>query len=388
MAEVNADATAAIELAEKYGMKHYVLNSNVYNIERNKANYQWLDDFAELATYTSSSAYAGHFLADEPQSGKWFTKDELSELVKAYAAYKAAFPEGEAFINLLPRDSSQFTIESDYTDYVGDYVNKIAKDYNGVKGTGYVSFDHYPLHEDGITSTHLRNLEIVGELCRDNKIELRTYIKASETGDTEREIRATESINDLYMQIYSALAYGSKEIIYYQYTDHTVSGGDSAGDGVINGSSLRVNNVYEWTKQANNEVLAMSSAFMNFTWKSASVFGKTSLTQFNNLKNKASAYGYISNVSSSASVLVGNFDDADGKYTYGAKNGYMVVNYGNTYGATTGTNSVAITFNGTPTRALVYQGGETKVVALSGNELTLNLQLGEGAFVIPLTNAK
>ncbi len=383
MAEVNADALAALELAEKYGMKHYVMNSNLYNIERNPNNYQWLDDFAELATYTLSQAFAGHFLADEPQSGNWFTTSELGELVNAYKAYKTAFPNSEAFINLLPRESTQFTSESLYEDYVDTYIETLALDYNGVPGTGYVSFDHYPLRDGSLTSTHLRNLELIAGKCRDNNLELRFYIKASTTGDSERSIRATESVNDLYMQIYSGLAYGAKEIVYYQYTDHTQLDG-TPGDAVMSGTSLEKGNVYNWAKQVNNEVHGFEKAYMNFTWKSTSVFGKTSLTQFNNLKNKASVYGYISSVSSSASVLVGNFDDTDGSYSYGAKNAYMVVNYGNTEDATSATTAVTITFNGTPKRALVYQKGLPTVVTLSGNVLTLNLMLGEGAFVIPL----
>jgi hypothetical protein len=121
---------------------------------------------------------------------------------------------------------------------------------------------------------------------------------------------------------------------------------------------------------------------MNFTWKSVSVFGKTSLTQFNNLKSKASAYGYLTSVSSSASILVGNFDDADGRYTYNAKNAYMVVNYGNT-GSSQKASSLTMTFNGTPNRALVYENGAVKIYTLSNNQLTLSLELGEGAFVIP-----
>jgi hypothetical protein len=63
----------------------------------------------------------------------------------------------------------------------------------------------------------------------------------------------------------------------------------------------------------------------------------------------------------------------------------MVVNYGDTNGATTAKTAVNITFNGTPNKALVYQGGKATVVTLSSNVLTLNLMLGEGAFVIPFT---
>ncbi len=388
MAEVNADAMAALELAEKYGMKHYVLNSNLYNIERNPNNYQWLDDFAELATYTLSQALAGHFLADEPShTSPTFTQTELEELVNAYKAYKAAFPDGEAFINLYPNTSTLLSGDSTYNTYIDYYIKNIALDKDGVKGTGYVSFDHYPLKNSEVTSKHLRNLELVAEKCRDNGLELRTYIKSSESGDSQRSLRATQSINDLYMQIYSALAYGSKEIIYYQFTDHTIEDG-TAGDAVMNGTSLAVNDVYNWAKRANNEVRMFGTAYMNFTWQSASVFGKTDITQFKNLKSKASVYGYISSVDSDASVLVGNFArKTTTAEQYGDNYAYMVVNYGNTDGATSARTAVNITFNGTPTRALVYQQGKPTVVALSSNVLTLNLQIGEGAFVIPLTNS-
>ena len=389
MTEVNADAMAALELAEKYGLKHYVLNSNIYNIERNENNYQWLDDFAELATYTLSKAFAGHFLADEPQSGNWFTTDELTELVNAYKAYKAAFPDSEAFINLLPRDSSQFTSESLYEDYIDTYIETIALDYNGVPGTGYVSFDHYPLHDDGITSTHLRNLELIAEKCRDNNLELRTYIKASTTGDSDRSIRATENKNDLMFQIYSALAYGSKEIIYYQFTDHNVVDG-TPGDGVISGTSLNKENVYNWTKEVNNEVLNLSSAYMNFTWKSASIFGAKSITQFSNLQSEVSAYGALSDVTatdSSTSILVGNFDDSDGVMSgdFTANYGYMVVNYGDPNDGASKTNVTVAFDEAQASWVLVYRAGKTLLVELDGGNLTLaDFEEGEGAFIVPI----
>jgi len=392
MAQVNADALAVLELAEKYGMKHYVFNEPLYNLERQTAWYDWVDELKEQATYTLSNAFAGHYFADEPTyatkgnaiSGYKFdsSKGEIVELVNAYKAYKAAFPEGEAFINLLPLDEEANSLFGDgtapYQGYVDYYIENIGKE------LGYVSFDHYPLvYGGGLTEYHLFNFEYVATKCKEAGIELRFYIKASTTGNDTYNKRATESINDLYMQIYSGLAYGAKEIVYYQFTDHTKTDG-MIGDAVVSGTSLATGNVYDWTKQANNEVHALGTAYMNFTWQSASVFGSTGITQFNNLKSKASAYGYISSVSSTASVLVGNFARKTGVSEQNGDNyAYMVVNYGDTNGATTATTAVNITFNGTPKKALVYQGGKATVVTLSSNVLTLNLMLGEGAFVIP-----
>lgn len=392
MAQVNADALAALELAEKYGMKHYVFNEPLYNLERQTAWYDWVDELKDSATYTLSKAFAGHYFADEPTyettgntwSGYQFdsSNGEIVELVNAYNAYKAVFPDSEVFINLLPFEeaaNSWFSSGTEpYQGYVDYYIKNIGKD------LGYVSFDHYPLvYGGGITEYHLFNFEYVATKCKEAGIELRFYLKASTTGAEKFAKRATESINDLYMQIYSGLAYGAKEIVYYQFTDHTKTDG-TAGDAVISGTSLTTGNVYNWTKQANNEVHAFGTAYMNFTWQSASVFGSTNITQFNNLNSKASAYGYISSVSSSASVLVGNFARKAGVSEQNGDNyAYMVVNYGDTNGATTATTAVNITFNGTPKKALVYQGGKATVVELSSNVLTLNLMLGEGAFVIP-----
>lgn len=395
MAQVNADALAVLELAEKYGMKHYVFNEPLYNLERQTAWYDWVDELKDSATYTLSNAFAGHYFADEPTyatkgnaiSGYKFdsSKGEIVELVNAYKAYKAAFPESEVFINLLPLDeaaNSWFSSGTEpYQGYVDYYIENIGKE------LGYVSFDHYPLAynegDGGITEYHLFNFEYVATKCKEAGIELRFYLKASDTGAESYNKRATQSINDLYMQIYSGLAYGAKEIVYYQFTDHTKTDG-TIGDAVVSGTSLATGNVYNWAKKANNEVHAFGTAYMNFTWQSTSVFGSTNFTQFNKLTNKASAYGYISSVSSSAHVLIGNFARNTGvSEQNGDDYAYMVVNYGDTNGATTAKTAVNITFNGTPKKALVYQGGTASVVTLSSNVLTLNLMLGEGAFVIP-----
>ena len=383
MTQVNADALAALDLAQKYGLQHYVFNEALYNLERHTKWYDKVAEMAALAQYLDHPAYAGHFLGDEPSSS------ELTEMATAYAKYKQYFTNGDGFVNLLSNTATLLSSESTYKNYIEKYRSGIASVTNG---SGFISYDMYPLKYSsilGYTSTsieskHLWNLEHVAEVCRDNGLEFRTYIKASETGDSERTLRGIDTVNDLYIQIYSALCYGAKEIIYYQFTDQNAVEG-SAGDGVINGVTLDTTApVYQFAKQTNNEIHAFDAAYNNFNWVSASVFGATSYTQFNNLDNKASAYGYISSVSSSAHVLVGNFANKNtGNRTYGDLYAYMVQNYGDT-GSSQAESSIAITFNGTPTRALVYENGVAKVVTLTDNVLTLNLELGEGAFVIPL----
>ena len=63
----------------------------------------------------------------------------------------------------------------------------------------------------------------------------------------------------------------------------------------------------------------------------------------------------------------------------------MVVNYGNTDNMTHATSEIKLTFNGNVNKVLVYENGKATVMDLTGNQLTLNLEIGEGAFVIPFS---
>ena len=411
MRQVEADAYASLELAEKFGMKHYVFNEALYNAETRPNWYNYYDEMFELSTHTLSDAFAGYYFADEPEvkakrSNLKYSFDtssgQLVELVKAYQAYRKVFPEGEAWINLNPHyenvTSAYKSNNNDvYKGYVDYYIQNIALDNNGVKGTGFVSVDFYPLRTGGINEMHLWNLEYIATQCAANNLEFRIYIAATESGNQTYGIRATKSKNDLMMQIYSALAYGSKDIIYYQTTDHSEKDGgeniDNYRDAIIDGNTAEPFASYYFAKAVNNEVHTFEQAYMNFDWKSASIFGKKSsnkytCTPFRNVGSNAGAYGYISSVDyGSADVLIGNFArKSNVKAQYGDNYAYMVVNYGdpNAAASLTATSAVKITFNGTPKRAMVYQQGKLEVVALSSNVLTLNLVIGEGAFVIPI----
>ena len=338
---------------------------------------------AELATYLKHPAFAGHFFADEPKcSYNWKGEvdgGEIKELITAYSKFYSAFPQGDAYINLLPKTSSEFLTKALYESYVKYYMNNFAL---GENGTGFISYDHYPLHESGITSTHLWNLEYVAGLCRDNNLEFRTYIYSSETGDDGRDIRAIETVNDVYFQIYSALCYGVKEIVYYRINAEEIKD-DSIGDATIGQNSLATGKAYAGAKQVNNEVHAFDAAYNNFKWQSASKVGTLSNQSGLSSMVDVGKFGTLAKAEGSH-VLIGNFVDADGDYLYGANYAYMVMNYANTDGATRSTDKITLTFNETPTRALVYQGGKAKVITLDSNKMTLDLQLGEGAFVIPL----
>ena len=391
MDEVNADAETALVLAEEYGIEYYVFNEIIYNLERTTANYGMMEYFKQNATYTLSEAFAGHFLADEPNwsynASTGTVSGEIVELVNAYVAYKTAFPDGEAYINLLPFEGasdSESVGKQRYEAYVRYYIDNIGKE------LGYVSYDHYPLNSSGLSTYHLWNLEIVASLCAEAGVEMRTFVKTASVVDSEYGKVATTCINDVAMQVYSNLAFGSKEIGYFTYSSHKDSA-SSPAKAIVHGITGETTELYDWVKTVNNNVQALAPAYLNFKWQSASYVKGTNQyvgtqVQADKLDNAISvgSYGTLKSVSSVYNALIGNFTDADGRYSCGARDGYMLVNYCDTarYG-TSGTANFVLMFSGT-SRALVYQDGASQVIDFTDGTLTLSLEPGMGAFIIPL----
>lgn len=374
LAQVEADANTVLSLAEKYEIEYYVFNELLYNIHRydNVNASEYTKKLLEAMSYSNSKAYAGHFLADEPNA------DELTELiavVDTYLQYGA-----EPYINLLPYEGTNswfsWTSWGKYEEYIENYITNI-----GSK-LGYISYDHYAFGAStgDISDEHLQNLEYVARKAKEANLEVRAFIWASVNGSDKH--RAITSVNDFRFQINSHLCFGVVEMPYFIVTGNTDN--DTETSGLINGATGVESSIYAYAKQANNEAHALEDAYLNFTWDSYYKIG--SCTEFSNIKGTSTKADRIATVSSSASVLIGNFKDSDNKYTYGAADGFMVMNYADP-STTSGISDVTITFNNA-TRAIVYLNGEMSIVSLNSGTYTLSLAAGNGAFIIPLTETK
>ena len=82
----------------------------------------------------------------------------------------------------------------------------------------------------------------------------------------------------------------------------------------------------------------------------------------------------VKNVTATEDSIVGYMQDSEGNP------GYIVVNYNDT--TYKKKSDVTFTFNGY-NRAYVYIDGEKHDVGFTNHQLTLNLDIGEGVFVIP-----
>ena len=84
----------------------------------------------------------------------------------------------------------------------------------------------------------------------------------------------------------------------------------------------------------------------------------------------------LKDATSNYDVLVGHFEDEDGR------RGYMVTNSTNPYDDLTA--KVSLSFSSAYKGALIVQNGEEKIVTLKNGKLSLELPATDAAFIIPL----
>ena len=131
---------------------------------------------------------------------------------------------------------------------------------------------------------------------------------------------------------------------------------------------------------ANAAIRAWDHIYMSYEWIGTSaVYGTEEQTElFDSLKYDVDideSYALV-DATSNYDVLVGHFEDEDGR------KGYMVTNTTNPYDEQTA--NVSLTFSSKYQGALIVQNGEEKIVNLKKGKLSLELPATDAAFVIPL----
>ncbi len=363
---VSIGANKALSLSEKYGIKYYVFNELVYNVERYTTNYdKYFKAMLSNCDYATSSAFAGHFFADEP------SLEEMKELVSAVNEYKKYMPNVEPFINLLPCESK--SSRSSYKKYLDYYFENLAET------LGYVSFDHYPFgpNEQGINEMHLWNLEEVCQRAKSKNIEVRGFVWSNLTANEYH--RGITSEADLRLQIYTNLAFGVDEMAYFVYS----SNGDAntKTNALINYKTGKKSTAYTWAKNVNNEVLAFEDIYGAYAWQGVMTFGSND--QFSALTRTLASNDRIKNVNAESDVLMGVFVDKNGNYEYGAKDGFLVVNYADPYTVKT-TSTVTIEFDDCA-RVMVCRNGQITTIDVENGKIELETSAGDGVFLVPLS---
>ena len=266
------------------------------------------------------------------------------------------------------------------------YVEKFAQEVlSQVRGRKIISTDIYPLMKtlDGsryyLKNNWLADMEVLKEAAVKYDAEFMMFVQ----NYSESNRRDVMSKADLTFQIYTDMAFGINGFSYFTYRQSAL---DFGGGCVSKDESCTPFENYYWAKEINSEIAAFDHVFLAFeNWKGVMPLNGTNNLEsddeyanesFTYLQHPVTKLDCAKSVSATEDTIIGQFEDKDGRA------GLMVVNYNDPLDSVEGT--VSFEFENA-NRALVYRNGVRKVYEVKNNKLNLDLGVGEGIFVIPLS---
>ncbi len=189
-----------LDLAHKYGLKCIVHDKRVQAAVANPGPQTDAGLDAALRDCADHPAFRGLYLKDEPSAAKF------ADLAHVNQYLLAREPNCVPFINLFPTYASQEQLGTKtYEEHVDRFMRQVKPK--------VLSYDHYALMEDGTErKDYFRNMEII----RSAGLKYDTpywYIFLITPHFAYRD----PSEGDLRWQVYTALAYGYKGLVYFTY---------------------------------------------------------------------------------------------------------------------------------------------------------------------------
>lgn len=367
-----------LKAAKAVGIKHLIGDNNLRTFilsaktlvdSKQMTEAQAVAKVSELiAPYKGYESLAGFMIQDEPNA-MLFDALGFGEKI-----FKQAAPDLMFYVNLFPVIALGNVLGGgtsiNYNSYISQYLTKV--------DTDYLSFDHYPLYmtgeETSLEASFLYNIDLLKRKL-DEEGKNREYWMFLQSIPFNKN-RALTSKGDASFQANSFLAYGGDAIQWFCYgSPPPFDGQTHFGEGMI-GRDLQKTDAYSYVQSVNKDMQALMPYYKNFDWKGVMISdvnggeGNFAYISDNVLTNNKT----LTKIESSDDAFAGVFEDKDGQ------DGFMVVNF--TDPADKITNNVTLNISG-KTKAIVITNGVKKIADIKKGKLTLNMQAGEGSFVIP-----
>ena len=338
---------------------------------------------------------------------------EMGPVIQAMATQ---YPAKEFMINSNPSTNTTFpwgTSAFTYEEYWEAQLQSINAHYKGSSTLNWLSADDYPLYIDNAGNKFLKEewLECMGYLAvfkRDKTdLNLKTnFFLQSAPFESGRQFMRdrTPTYNDLRMQMYTLMAFGYDSLSFFTYATPPAGGDFSETQLGLVDRSGNTTATYTNSKKVIGEIKTFANTYMQFNggWKGVwPIIGSSNTagtrTDFTNLrrigdgtktKRMQSAitprtwFGDAGIISATATqdTVMGCMNDKWGNP------GLMLVNYNDTsknLSSTVNVQFAAAKYD----KAWVYIDGVQTEAQLVNGKLTVQLDVGEGVFVIPVKKA-
>jgi len=377
----------ALEICKKVGLKA-ILNYNdwIATWSENDLEYYSKTPFSQFDLYGDyKDIITGIHICDEPYKDKHFPLYGDKTLVDDF---KKVYPNAKFIVNLIPYTASSSRGFASYDEMMELYEKTFMEPFENP----FVSVDVYPFHEgskqdDG---TLALNYEYIANSAKKYGVKpgyiLQSSVGGADTGNKEFEMELSEG--DLRWEINSALAFGADTLQYYCYS---VPGSMSNGTMVYMYDYCILNRdntpspIYYHLQKLHNELKNISNVILAYDWDETigilgteDYIGRVATLVYDkdfNVKSFKDSKHFVS-ATATQELLVSRFTNKE----YGE--GYMFVNFADRKGST-----VTAKFRDCKSVAIynAAKGDAPQIVKIDKNgQLTLELEYGEGVFIIPL----
>ncbi len=368
----------ALQNAKKVGLD-VILNYNDWIAERIEgAGYYGSTPFSKYDIYGDyKDIIVGVHMVDEP-GAEHITQYGNQTLINDF---KKVYPNAKYVVNLLPEYAFGYqnwgSAQEMYDSYINGIMNKFDKN-------RMISVDCYFFHKQFATTRRqgiMKNYDNLAKIGKKYNAS-QTFIMQTAVGN---EFDSTMSEADIRLQANMAMAFGADAMQYYCYSVpiDTSRPNNAMYDYCILNPDNTPSPLYNYVKNVNGECQALADVLLSYSWQEATgIEGTANVAavgefyemqegKFKNTKHYVSAKG-------SQDIVMSRFTSDK----YGE--GYMLVNFAQRSNA----NSVDLQMKDCGALA-IYGGagfsGTPKVVNLDANgKCTVNLNYGEGIFIVPL----
>lgn len=226
--------TKLLEIAERYGMTMIVSDGTFGDTVLTLSKEQIMEN---VALYADNPTVVGFYLRDEPANPNIY--------IDAYRAIREAAPHLDGHLNFIHMTAVGNPI--DYYRKIGDWASLT----NAVNAEPtYLMYDYYPfLYSDAPFDydRYFEQFEILHELGLKNDNPTAYYVQSAYTEDypyNPANMRMPTAVENRF-QIYSALAYGFKQLSYFTWITGIVT------------EQGTVNDCYSYMAEINHEALAL-----------------------------------------------------------------------------------------------------------------------------------
>ncbi len=357
-----------IELCNKYDLNTIVFGCNTSLDNENCVFTDKYPDFSDCA------GFYGFMPWDEPY-------EQVMEKLAQYARqfndiYKGT--DAVYLVNLFPSYANG-VFANGYEGYLESYGDIVLSQ---VEGEKWMMVDSYPIETDETLLTNfLYDLMTLRVYSQKYDAYSHMCLQGSATGNKMR----SPTKEELYTQVYTALAFGMDAYSWYTYaTPLELQIPDGASAVKRDGTKTEL---YDMLKEVNYTIKSFGYVYKCFAWEGIMLNADKQTSAMNLItKNRelrtyvmeASDTDTLHSVSSESDYVIGVMRDELGN------EGFMISNYSDK--KTSANIKIDLKFD-KMNYLRVYQKGECRDVALNDYSICLELDYGGGAFVIPYYKA-